>query len=126
MRREDSFLTALLSSNTTREACRIARISERAGYAMLAKPDFKARYQAARDELFQAAVNTIRRNIGRACDVAIEIMDNPESAPYVKLSACRLILEQGLRAIETSDILTRLTAIEARIFAENSREKEGF
>jgi len=124
--KEDNFILALLNANTTREACRTARVSERAGYSMLARPDFQAKYKKAKDELFTNAVNVLRRNIGRSVEVTAEIMNSPDSAPFVRLSAARLILEMGLKAIETNDVLERLQAIEARISAENSINSGGF
>jgi len=108
----DNILQALLAHHTVRAAAEAAGVSERTVYDYLKNPAFKSRYDAARDDVVRGVSNYIREQMTEAVKIAVEIMSNAESKEFVRLSAVRLMLDYGMRIIETQDILERLTALE--------------
>ncbi len=107
-------LIALLANGSTDKAARAAGVTTRTVYRWLADPTFEEVYRAARREAVQAALGALQQASASAVATVVAIMRNPKASPAVRLSAARSVLELALQSVELDDVLTRLSALEAR------------
>ena len=116
---ETALVSALASGATVAQAALRAGVSERTVYRRLEKPEFQARIDALQDEMIQqvASVLTAAAQVGVQSLVALQ---DPSTAPNVRRSAARDLLELGLRLREAADWEKRLAALENRTVISNA------
>ena len=105
-------LSALLTSNTRREAAAVARVSERTVYQYLQEPEFAKLYADARREMVTAATAQLQQGLSPAVSTLSTVAADPEAAPPARVAAARAVLEFALRYSETTDIMERLAKLE--------------
>ena len=114
-RKTDNILQALLTHHTIREAAVAAKVTERTVYDHLTDPDFKARYQAARDDVLRGAANNLRERMSEAVNVIAAIMNDGTAPHRERRAAACAILEHGAKYTETLDVLERVKALEDKM-----------
>ena len=114
-RRADAILQALLTCRTIREAAAAARATERTMYEYLSDPAFKARYQAARDDVVRGAANALRERMSEAADVLAAIMNDTAAQHRDRRAAACAILDYGEKYVEVLDILERMQELEDKV-----------
>lgn len=88
-------------------------MSESQVYSRLRNPDFKARYDKARQELLDGNVRALQGHLGTAIEVMGQICTDSETPPQTRLNAADAIIRNSLKLTETVDILRRLSELEA-------------
>ena len=90
-------------------------MSESQVYSRLRTPEFKARYDKARQELLEGNVRALQGHLGAAIEVMGEICADAEVPPQVRLNAATAIINSSLKMTEQTEILARLTELEEAI-----------
>lgn len=108
---DEQIIAALLNHGTIKAAACAVGMSERALYERMSKGEFQALYKAAKADLIRAAVLNINRQLQAAIDTVVDVMQDTENNPAVRLQAAQTILNnagkfaQRLQASETSVIM---------------------
>ena len=108
---DEQIIAALLNNGTIKAAAGAVGISERTLYDRMSGGQFQALYKAAKADLIRAAVLNLNRQLQAAIDTVVEVMENPDNNPAVRLQAAQTVLNtagkfaQRLQADETSVIM---------------------
>ncbi len=105
-------IAALLSTRTVRGAAAKCKLSEPTLYRLLQDQGFKAKYRAARRELVENTITQLQRDGADAAAALREIVKDKQTAASVRVSAARVILETGIKAVELIDLSERLDRLE--------------
>jgi DNA-binding MurR/RpiR family transcriptional regulator len=108
----DAVIAALLSTRTVRDAAKKCKLSEPTLYRLLQSPEFKVKFRAARRELVETTTAQLQQDGMDAAKALREIVTNKKAPASVRVSAARVILEQGLKAVELVDLAERLDRLE--------------
>jgi hypothetical protein len=109
-RQREQAIAALLTEKTVEDAASKARVSARTLKGWLADPDFAAAYRAARRQLVEGAVGRLQAAAGKAVDTLEQLLDCAHAPTRAR--AALGILERSVQAVELTDVLTRLDAME--------------
>lgn len=74
--------------------------------------DFKTKYNEAKKNLLQHTAGYLQANMEKAARSVVEIIENDEIPPQIRLNANRTILEYTLKMTESIDILSRIELLE--------------
>ncbi len=110
--KHDAAIAALLSTRTVSAAAKKCKISEATLYRLLQLPDFKTKYRAARRELVENTIAQLQQDGMDAATALREIVKDKKTAASVRVSAARVILETGIKAVELIDLSERLDRLE--------------
>jgi hypothetical protein len=113
--RREAVALALARGRTVRDAAADCGVGERTVHTWLRDPDFRARVDAIRSELFTMAVGRLAELSGQAADALGGLLASPSEA--VRLQAARAVLDHGPRLREHVDL--------ARQVEELRRQMEG-
>lgn len=109
--RKQKALRALLEHSTIREAAEAAGLDESTIYRYLSDEKFKQQYREARRQIMTATIGRIQTAAGSALAELMRIIESDTARPYVKVQACKAVLEMAFKAAE----LEQLEEIEERI-----------
>ena len=112
MKDAEKIITALLTSDTQKEASAKVGISDRTLRSYLANPAFNAEYRRRKCKVLEDATRQLQTCLKTAINALKEIVMNKDSSDGARINASRAILEYGLRFTEITDIMTRLEALE--------------
>ena len=112
MKDTEKIITALLTSDTQKEASAKAGISDRMLRSYLANPGFYAEYQRRKQKVFADATRQIQSSLKTAINALKSILTSKTSSDGAKINASRALLEYGLRYTDITDIMSRLEALE--------------
>lgn len=109
-------IAALLSASTVREAAAAAGIS----YATLRRwlsedGEFRREYSAELQSIIESAAAQARQGIGESVGVLRGIVTDKEAPVNVRVSAARVLMENGPRLVEIQDFEARLTELEKKL-----------
>jgi hypothetical protein len=110
-RKQDEFITSLLSLSNVEAAASAVKISRATAFRWLRDPAIVERLRAARREAWSRALAQLQEAGPEAVEALRKILREAENeAPRV--SAARTILELGLKSVEIGDITERLERLE--------------
>ena len=112
-------LVALLTHPTKEKAAAAAGITSKTLRSYLNDPEFQAEYRKAFAGLVADATRKVQQTLDPAVAVLREIMEDSNENGQVRVSAARSVLEYGLKMTEQTDILDRLTELEAAMGGEH-------
>ncbi len=112
MKDKEKVITALLTSDTKKEASAKAGISDRTLRSYLANPAFNTEYQKRKQKVLLDATRQIQSSLKTAINALNKIVTSKSSSDGAKISASRALLEYGLRFTDIADIIIRLEALE--------------
>ena len=113
--RQQKALAALLTTSSKAAAARAAGISDRTLRDYLSDPTFRAAYEKAFGDMVEDATRQAKQSLSPALSTLREIVEDKEADTQARISAARAILSNGIKLIETADILTRLKELEDAI-----------
>lgn len=113
--RQQKALAALLSTSSKAAAARAAGISDRTLRDYLADPTFRAEYEKAFKDMVEDATKQAKQSLSPALSTLREIVEDKGEDTQARISAARAILSNGIKLIETADILTRIKELENAI-----------
>ena len=111
-RSEEKIIAALLEAPSVTEAARRCGISERTFWRYLKRDDFRQRYESAKRQILEHAMNRLQTSMGEAVETLREIARDADNPPAARVAAARAVLEFGLRALETGELAERLSRLE--------------
>lgn len=111
--RQQKALAALLATPSKEAAAKAAGISTRSLRDYLADPEFQAEYKKAFGNMVEEATRQAQQALAPALSTLREIVEDKGEDANARISAARAILSNGMKLIETTDILDRLTELEA-------------
>ena len=110
---QDKVISALLSSNTRKEAATKAGVSERTISRYFAQADFVARYNEEKRRILDAANTQIQSALAPAIKTLRDIVENKKAPMTTKVMAARAILEYTIRLAEYSELEARIRILES-------------
>lgn len=116
--RKDNYekaIAALIAAPNVREAAKLAGIGESTLHDYLRDREFRAMYDQTRKEFLSLATARLQGNLTAAVSAMVEIVQDKDAAPQVRLNAADGIIRNCLRLTEQLDIVQRLDAVERRL-----------
>jgi len=108
--RKEKAILALLGGATILETSAQAGVSKRTVFKWLQELEFRQRLDQERDHIKGRNINLIKATLGDAIKTARMLLKSQSES--VRLAACRILLEYGLKAIELSEIVDRVQKLE--------------
>lgn len=118
---DERIITALLQSRTMKEASELINVSESTIYRRLNDLDFRDRLNESRTALIETATTKLQAELSGAIDVIIEIMNDSENPPQIRLNASDSIIRHCLKITEQCNIIERVERLEEIYNDENNR-----
>lgn len=97
---DDAIITALLQHGTIKEAAAAANTTPRTIYNRMNNREFRAQYEAAKNDILRTAYITISGKLTAAIEAVADIMSNPENNPAVRLQAAQTIITNAAKFSE--------------------------
>lgn len=111
---KDIIIAGLLANTTVSATARATGISEATIYRYLSNEEFKREYEDRRTSMLVDNCHKLQANMEKAINELVEIIDNKDTAPQIRLNAIDTLLRHTYKQTELVDILTRLDALENR------------
>jgi|SRR5579884_130762 transposase len=108
--RKEKAILALLGGATILEASAQAGVSKRTIFKWLQEIEFQRRLGLERDNIKERNINLLKAALGDAVRTARMLLKSQSEG--IRLTACRILLEYGFRAIELSEIADRIQKLE--------------
>lgn len=105
-------LVALLSNPTREKAAAAAGITSKTLRAYLQDAEFAEEYKKATSEMISEAADISKKTLSPAIGILYSIAKNAKENGQIRVSACRSLLEFGLKLVEIHDIMQRLERLE--------------
>jgi DNA-binding MurR/RpiR family transcriptional regulator len=107
---KEKVLIALVETSSIREAAKKSGIGEATIYRFLQDKEFLADYQTARRQTVETAIAQMQNSASEAVQRLKELQycENPA----VAARCAQIIFESSVKGLQTTDILTRLEALE--------------
>ena len=115
---DTALIVALAAGATPAEAAQQARVSRRTAYRRLEDAEFRRRVAVERDMLVRATVGRLTEASLEAVETLRALAIDQGTAPAVRVSAAKAILDFGWRFREQADVIQRLAALEAALGGE--------
>jgi hypothetical protein len=119
-RKQEQFITALLSYPTVEAAAKTVGIGDVTAWRWRKDPAFAERYREATREAMRHAAALLQGAAREAVDTLREIQSKAESEA-ARVSAARTILDMALKAADLEDVQRRLDAIEQAVKERNTQ-----
>ena len=110
--KEEIILNALLVYPTIRQASEATGIPEPTIYLKLRNDNFKMRYNEAKRQILENTVTFLQTKLEEATATIVNIMNNVENAPQVRINAARSVFDYYIKLTEQAELLRRIEALE--------------
>ncbi len=110
---DEKVIEALLTCKTRRKAAESLGISTTTIKRKFEKSDFKAKYNKARAEMLDDAVNNLRGNVSLAVDTLATIARDEGVSAAIRVNAADALLKHNVKYIEVIDHEQRITELES-------------
>lgn len=97
---DERIITALLQHGTIKEAAAAAGTTSRTIYNRMNNREFRAQYEAAKNDILRTAYIAINAKLTAAIETTAEIMSNPENNAAVRLQAAQTIITNAAKFAE--------------------------
>jgi len=114
-RKKEKAIAALLTTDTIEQAANVAGIAVSTLYRWLREPVFLEQYRKARKAAVDQAISTLQERANAAAKALIDIVEDQEMPPSVRVASAREILQTSIRGIERDDFEHRLEELEKMI-----------
>ena len=105
-------LDALIAGATVKQAAAAGQVSEKTVRRWLDDEEFSAQLAAAQKEVTKRLTRAIISRAERAVCVLDVVMTDTANPPTARVTAANSILNHASKATETTEILTRIEALE--------------
>jgi hypothetical protein len=117
---DHNLLLALACGASPENAARQAGVSESTAYRRLADPEFTRQLQAMRSDMVQRTAGALTAAATEAVRTLLDLL-KPNVSHAARLGAARSVLEIGVKMREMAELEGRLTALEGRLAADETR-----
>jgi hypothetical protein len=114
-RNQQNGLLALLCSKNIEDAAKRAGVSRMTIHRWLKDPIFMKEFRRQKEQLFLDATLHLQRSSLEAADLLVNIARDTDLPAGSRVSACRVIIEMGLKGTEFDDVLKRIENVEANL-----------
>ena len=111
--RQQRVIPYLLTSPSTEEACRRARINKTTVYEWLRNKTFREELKRQRDAIIERALDSLKANIAKATKALVKHLDSKRE--NISIRAAEDIIEFTQKALEHEELEKRIAALEARL-----------
>jgi transposase-like protein len=112
-RRQQAGVTALLSTQTVRDAAGALGINEATLYRWLTMPAFQAGYREARYVVMDAALAELQKACTKAAQTLVDLLEDAQGPTVVRLRAAQVVLDTALKSRTVDELEARIAALEA-------------
>ena len=109
---DEVVISALLSEPTISKAAEKCGLSQRQIYERMKQKNFKEEYHQAKRSILESATNALQACLTAATETTIQIMQDAENSPQIRLNAAGMIFNQCQKMTEVVDILDRIESLE--------------
>lgn len=120
-RKQDQALAALLLQPTIREAAQAVGIGEATLFRWMQIPSFQEAYRQLKREAVGHAVTTLQKAATEAVDTLRTVMADKGAPASARVTAARVVLEVGIKAVELEDLVARVEELEQLAAVKGSR-----
>lgn len=106
-------MTALITSKDTREAIKVAGITEATAYKYLRDDDFKSELREYRRDVLFQATSKLTQATDKAVQTLVDVMDDEEATATAKVQSAKTVLDLAYNAVQADDLIERIERIEA-------------
>lgn len=92
---DEQIIAALLQHGTQRAAAAAVGVDERTVYNRMNSGDFQALYKSAKADIIRTAVFNINNQLAAAVQVVVDVMNDTENNPAIRLQAAQTILNNA-------------------------------
>lgn len=110
--KQEKFLLALITSPSTESAWKRAGITESTAYRYMKQPAFKEAQRKLMRELMATVTGRLQYEATASVNVLAELRDNPDTPPYSRVEASKILLEMAFKTYELGDVLERIEQLE--------------
>jgi Transposase len=110
----------LLTSHSTEEACRRARINKTTVYEWLKDETFRRELKRQRDTIIERALDSLKANIAKATKTLLDHLNSKRE--NISIRAAEDIIEFTQKALEHEELEKRIEALEEQM-AERQTER---
>jgi hypothetical protein len=114
-RKQEQAISALLLHPTLAKAAEACGVSEKTLWRWLQCPEFQQAYRQARREAVSQAIARLQRITAKAVDTLEGVMADAEAPAPAKVTACRVVLEVAVKAVELDDLQSRIEELERNL-----------
>ena len=112
--KQEKFLLALITTPTTLQASKKAGITESTAYRYMKLPAFKEAQRKLMRELMSTVTGRLQYEATASVNVLAELRDNPDTPPYSRVEASKILLEMAFKTYELDDVLERIEQLEEK------------
>lgn len=118
--KQNAFILELAVNGNVKRACQVAGISEKTGHNWLKDENFTSALNNVRESLVSRSLNSLMMSLDKAVNAVLRILDDERASTMAKLSAARLIIENGLKFREQQTLLQRVEELEKQMKGVNT------
>lgn len=110
--RKNKFLVALLEESSITKAAEKAGISRPTAYKFLKDPDFQAELSERKSETIDGCIRYLQGKLALCNETLISIIEDPTTAPQVKINAINSVFATVKSMTETAELLEMSEKVE--------------
>ena len=110
--RKNKFLVALLEESSITKAAEKAGISRPTAYKFLKEPDFQAELSERKSETIDGCIRYLQGKLALCNETLISIIEDPTTAPQVKINAINSVFATVKAMTETAELLEMSEKVE--------------
>ena len=110
--RKNKFLMALLEESSITKAAEKAGISRPTAYKFLKDPDFQEELSERKSETIDGCIRYLQGKLALCNETLISIIEDPTTAPQVKINAINSVFATVKAMTETAELLEMAEKVE--------------
>lgn len=110
--RKNKFLVALLEESSITKAAEKAGISRPTAYKFLKDPDFQTELSERKSETIDGCIRYLQGKLALCNETLISIIEDPTTAPQVKINAINSVFATVKSMTETAELLEMSEKVE--------------
>ena len=107
------------NNNDIAEICKECDISRATYYNYINNADIKREINNQLNEMLRDTTRYLKGNLYKCCVALVDIIDNKETPPQVKINAINSMFNNVAKLNEQTDVLDKLQAIEQHLNIDN-------
>ena len=112
---DERLIELLLVHGSVKATAAAIGMSTRAIYARLSDPSVRQMYADARGQILENATATLCDALGDAVSFLHDLVIDPDAPLGLKVQSADSLLRHCVRYVETSDVVSRLSALEQKL-----------